>query len=371
MPPFVPLWDPKDVLESGQKIAGVECVGYAKTKGRRCRNHIARADYQVASKLLVQMSRLNISAPGVDVALAPLARLLLCHYWDHQDQVEAVVAEWRKRIQNFQAVAGAHLANDAQTEHNAARQEGETAGREWATARREIAKAHLEKEVTCREIERLRRDVATARQETNSAHHETGAARWETEELRRSVAIARQEARTARRDAVMAHQETEIARRDAAIARQENRTLQIEAARNLEARNDLAQQIAALSASATSGSTTLSRTVEDSRPNLAPSSTRHPERPPIVYTDIDAAPISSGATSRAERQPTTIPSPSNPRSMPTGEDSNLTRIDGECTICLHDLGDEQIVRCAAQCQQPFHGECIDAWLDVRRVSPLW
>ena len=347
MPPFVDPWDPKEVLEIGQEIAGIKCVAYAKTKGRQCRNPIARANYQQASEILLQISRMSISAPGVDDALAPLARLLICHHWDHQDQVEAVVAEWRDRIQQLQFVAAAHLGNGAQIEHHVARQEREIAGRERATARREITIARRERDVACRE-----RDVA----------------RREIEKLRRDVAIARQETGTARRDAGMAHQETEIARRYAAISRQAAHKLRLEAARNLEARNALARQIVALSAAVRPRPATPAQTVEASRPNLAPSSTRHPERPPIGR---DAAPISPEALSRAARRPTTIPSPSNQNSMPTEEDSSLLSIGGDCSICLHDLGHEGIVRCAAQCHQPFHGECINAWLEVRRICPLW
>lgn len=343
MPLVVTRWDPKEILEIGQEIAGIKCVGQAKTKPRRCRYSIARANYQQASEILLQMSRNNISAPGVDNALAPLARLLICRHWDHQDQVGEVVAEWRNRIQRSQIVAAGHLRENAQIEHHATRQEGEPAGRERATARRKIAIAHHEKELACREVERLRRDVA----------------------------IARQEAGMARRDAAMARQETEIARRDAAIARQETRNLRLEAARNLEVRNAIAQHTVPSSAAGRPRSTTRSRTIEASRPDLAPSSSCHPERPPVVPIDRNAASIPLEAISRAERRPATTAPLSNLRPRPTEEDSNLPSIGGDCSICLHDIGHEGIVRCAARCQQPFHGECINAWLRVRRTCPLW
>ena len=336
MPPVVTLWDPKEVLEIGQEIAGIKCVGQAKTKRRRCRYSIARANYQQASEILLQMSRNNISAPSVDNALAPLARLLICRHWDHQDQVGEVVAEWRNRIQRFQIVAAAQLRENAQIGHHAARQEREPAGRERATARREIAIAHHERELTCREVEGLRRDVA----------------------------IARQEARIAR-------QETEMARRDTAIARQEVHNLRLEAARNLEVRNALAQHNVPRLATGRPRSTTRSRTIEASPPDLSPSSPRHPERPPVVQIDLNGASISLEAIPRAERRRAITAPPSNLRPMPTEEDSNLPSIGGDCSICLHDFGHEDIVRCAARCQQPFHGECISAWLEVRRTCPLW
>ena len=340
MPPFVALWDPKNVLEVGPEIAGIKCVGHAKTKSRRCRNHIARENYQQASRIILQISRIDISTPDVDSALAPLARLLICRHWNHQDQVGEVVAKWRYRIQHFQVVAAAHPRDDSQIEHHAARQEGETAGHE----------------------------TAIARQETTVAHQETEVPRWEIEGLRRDIAIARREAETARRDAALAHQETEIARRDATVARRDAQILLSEVARALRA---LAQQVVALSAAERPGPATPSRTIEVSQPNLASSSTRHPGRPSVVYSDRYATPISLAATPHVERRPTTIPSPSTHRSIPTEEDSNLPSINGECSICLHDLGHERIVRCAARCQQPFHSECINAWLEVRRMCPLW
>lgn len=70
MPPPVVVWDPKNDLEIGQVLLGVTRVGYAKTKRRRCRTPIARASYQRATLLLLQMSRMNVSEPGVDNALA-------------------------------------------------------------------------------------------------------------------------------------------------------------------------------------------------------------------------------------------------------------------------------------------------------------
>lgn len=383
MPPLTALWDPEDVLEIGQVLSGITCVGEAKTHGRRCRRHLARASCQQASKIILRISCMVFSNPRVDDALAPLASLLICKYSNHQEQVEEVVERWRGRIDRALA---AQLEDDIQHEQgildHAVPQAGEISDREIANARRERAIAHQESETTRREIETARRDVAIARQETENARREVTIARLDNETFRsdaaiarqaleaaqRVIAISRQETQVARRDTATARQETQAARRDAAIARQEAHSLRLEAARNREVMNALAQHLATLEAAVRA---TPTRTVETSPPNPPTSSTRHLERPSNDYIDREDPPASLAATYPVERQLITISSSSNRHSVPTEETNGRQASVGDCSICLNRLGDEGIVRCVAQCQQPFHGECIDVWLEEQTICPLW
>ena len=368
MPLLTALWDPEDVLEIGQVSPGITCVGEAKTMGRRCHHHLARASYQQASKIILQMSSMMVSNTGVDGALASLARLLLCKYSQHQEQAEEVAEKWRSRIRQFEAVAAQledNIQHEQETLDQAVRQNGP------------IALAHHESEATRREIEiarlnteTFRQDASIARQAHEAALRVADIARQEAQNARRDAAIARQEIQAARRDAVIARQETQsarleiqAARRDAAIARQEAHTLRLEAARNIEAVNAWADHFEALSAAARPGFSSQSRALE--------ASTRHPDRPSSNYIDRETAQASSAATSCGDRKQTTIPSSSNRHSVPTEESNGRLASVTECSICLHRFGDEGIVRCVARCQQPFHGECIDAWLEERTVCPLW
>lgn len=103
MPPLDTLWNPEELLEIGQVSSGVTCVGKVGSKDRRCERTIAAADRREASKLLLQMSIMEVSAPGVDDTLAPLARLLICKYPIHQVQVGEVVAKWRSQISDIKS----------------------------------------------------------------------------------------------------------------------------------------------------------------------------------------------------------------------------------------------------------------------------
>lgn len=106
MPSLALPWNPEEVLGFGQVLSGSTCVAETK-KGSRCAKPIAVANRHRASKLLLQISRLDTSTPRVIDTLESLARLLICNGWNHKDQVGEVVTNWRDHIQTFQDAVAA------------------------------------------------------------------------------------------------------------------------------------------------------------------------------------------------------------------------------------------------------------------------
>ena len=343
MPPLVGLWDAEDVLGVGQVSLGATCVGYAKPKRRRCHHRVAAAICQQASDLLLQISSMNISASGVDHALERLARLLLCNHWNHQDQVEVVAAKWRDRVQQFQIVAAARLETTVQLENEA--RLGQVAPHKEGV--------RLEDAVRVERATRRPR-IPQSQHAARTHTREVEAARQDAEIARRDAEIARRDAAISRRDLTIALQDIEIARRETAIARQETEIAR-EKLRRLRNRNlrvsDALNQTPAL-------------TVEVPRPNSAASSTRRPRQ--HQFGRHVASPT---AIPRAATRTLAVPSPAYRLPVPPEDDNG--GIVGDCSICLQRLGNEGLVRCEARCQQPFHGECMNAWLHVRRRCPLW
>src|SRR5262249_1982548 len=72
------------------------CVGYAPSKGRRCRNPINQHNRGLAYDLLDRISLLSPTSSQVAKLLPQLASLSLCLRF-HQDQVNSVVSEWATR----------------------------------------------------------------------------------------------------------------------------------------------------------------------------------------------------------------------------------------------------------------------------------
>ena len=97
-----PRWVPAEVLQLDPYSLGFTCIGYAKTQGRRCRNHIAEANRQESAKLLLEMSRMDPCLQRLDSELEELASRLLCRRW-HQDQAGEIERQWHRHIENYQA----------------------------------------------------------------------------------------------------------------------------------------------------------------------------------------------------------------------------------------------------------------------------
>ena len=258
-----------------------------------------------------------------------------------------VVTKWHNLIQRFQNPTASEPENNASQDQIA--QDQETAGREDAVRVDQPAQRQQPEQISlshARELEVARRDVAVSRRDLEIAQRDLQIAHLDLNIVRRDLRIARH-------DATMAREE-----RDA--AREEVRTLRLEA----RARDPPAPQAAA-SAAVRGGGAYRARIVEAPRSDLANSSTRRPPH------EGNATSGSSTATISPTRREIGVPSPSDRRRV-TRQDSNGRRDDEEeCSICWQVLGREGIVRCESRCLQRFHGECINAWLRVRRICPLW
>ncbi|CAJ1979215.1 unnamed protein product [Sphenostylis stenocarpa] len=44
--------------------------------------------------------------------------------------------------------------------------------------------------------------------------------------------------------------------------------------------------------------------------------------------------------------------------------------EGECAICLEEVGEGEVVKMIAYCRHVFHGECIDTWLEKHVTCPV-
>lgn len=95
-------WVPTEVLQFDPNYSGFTCMGFAPSKGRRCRNPIACANRQEAARILLEMSRLHPQSQRVDCLLEELASRLLCRRW-HQDQAAGITRQWQDDIDNYQA----------------------------------------------------------------------------------------------------------------------------------------------------------------------------------------------------------------------------------------------------------------------------
>lgn len=95
-------WAPAEVLQLDPNSSGFTCIGYAPSKGRRCRNPIACVNRQESAKILQEMSRLDPHSRRLDGKLEELASRLLCRRW-HQDQAAGMKRQWQCDIENYRA----------------------------------------------------------------------------------------------------------------------------------------------------------------------------------------------------------------------------------------------------------------------------
>ncbi|PKU65445.1 RING-H2 finger protein ATL28 [Dendrobium catenatum] len=43
----------------------------------------------------------------------------------------------------------------------------------------------------------------------------------------------------------------------------------------------------------------------------------------------------------------------------------------ECAVCLMDFADNDIVRLLTMCGHVFHPDCINLWLFLNKICPVW
>ena len=97
-----PQWAPAEVLQLDPNSSSFTCIGYAPSKGRRCRNPIACVNRQESTEILLEMSRLDLQSRRLDGKLEELAPRLLCRRW-HQDQAAGMKRQWQCDIENYRA----------------------------------------------------------------------------------------------------------------------------------------------------------------------------------------------------------------------------------------------------------------------------
>lgn len=107
-----PQWAPAEVLELDPNSSHFTCIGYAKSKNRRCHNPIACANRQEGAKILLEMSRLDPQSQRLDNRLEELASRLLCKRW-HQDQAARIKRQWHREIENYRVAETTRLAEES------------------------------------------------------------------------------------------------------------------------------------------------------------------------------------------------------------------------------------------------------------------
>ena len=109
-----PQWAPAEILNVDLNSSNFTCIGYAKSKNRRCHNPIACANRQEGAKTLLEMSELDPQSQRLDGKLEELASRLLCKRW-HQDQAAQMKRQWYRKIENYRAAETAHREESGRT----------------------------------------------------------------------------------------------------------------------------------------------------------------------------------------------------------------------------------------------------------------
>ncbi|KAH6707913.1 hypothetical protein BKA61DRAFT_558559 [Leptodontidium sp. MPI-SDFR-AT-0119] len=94
------LWDPLETLEIINPDPGyqcITCVGYAPSKGRRCRIAINKYNRQTITNTLNEISYLHPSDPNVVSRLRGVAGAALC-VRRHQGQASDILSQWRSKL---------------------------------------------------------------------------------------------------------------------------------------------------------------------------------------------------------------------------------------------------------------------------------
>ncbi|KAE9365553.1 hypothetical protein N431DRAFT_431006 [Stipitochalara longipes BDJ] len=98
------LWDPTTTLRIINTDPGyqcITCVGHAPSKGRRCRIAIRSDNRDFITNTLDEIAYLSPSSPAVLSRLRSIAAAGLCVRY-HQGQVETVVMQWQRKMQQVQ-----------------------------------------------------------------------------------------------------------------------------------------------------------------------------------------------------------------------------------------------------------------------------
>ena len=333
---LVTRWNPSKVLANiDNSSCNITCVGYARTAKRRCHNPIAAANQIKAAKLVTEMSRLDISSPEITYLLEGLAPLVLCRRW-HQNQAADMVDDWQEEVDVLR--------------------------REREAARRVEEEQRLQDSRLRRAEERR---VLEAAQRAEELRHQREAAQQADEVQQVQEAAPRAEQASSEQEAV---NRSEIQQLRAELALTRARLEEVEEKnRELHHRTPSEQP-----------EIRLSRAVDQDAASdadvlvavpVSPTSTsdhRVAEEPVFPV----AAPVE-----RVEEGPTSPTISPNDHLPEQPEDSDNRTMEGDCSICLENLGSQNdVTRCIAQCGQHFHQDCIGIWLvsaENTHTCPYW
>ena len=94
------MWDPASTLLSNKGIRDKQCIGYAPSCGRRCRNPISMNNQAKASQALMRLGSLDPKSAQAQRMLSDIASMLLCQR-NHQSQIKSAVTGWTDTIDSM------------------------------------------------------------------------------------------------------------------------------------------------------------------------------------------------------------------------------------------------------------------------------
>lgn len=89
-------WEPDVVLGF---TGGDTCIGWAKTRGRRCRRHIAMHKTSYGYNILDKLACSSPSKAAESPKLHDAADILLC--WQHANQLSDIVGQWKLKLKQW------------------------------------------------------------------------------------------------------------------------------------------------------------------------------------------------------------------------------------------------------------------------------
>jgi len=346
-------WDASEVLDVDPHSAGFTCVGYAKTRGRRCRNVIAKANRDEAAKILQKMSGKDVHSASFDSKLESLANRLLCRRWHAGDsfQVELIVEEWESSIETFRdeeielerrRKRRERREQREQREHEEERQE-----RRERRRRREERKDREQQER--RDLEQQEQDQHRARTDTPNTVTSPAATPCPVE----TVESLRHEITTLNERYANA---LLLAASSSVTSPQTNHRVGSDPP-SPPAREDASAEIS-----------------NDSTHHAATSLVEQAEPEPIRRTTMNNAPNVEEIHGIVNRPSTSL------IEVDEQSPSNLLRkpVEGDCSICCDNLATGSgVLWCKTQCGQNFHADCVGIWFatqengNLSRTCPYW
>ncbi|KAI0887293.1 uncharacterized protein GGS22DRAFT_107370 [Annulohypoxylon maeteangense] len=89
-------WDPDIVLGD---IDGGCCIGFAKTRGRRCQRYIAHHKTSYGYGILNRLARGSPSEAAESPELHDAAEIMLC--WQHDSQISDILRRWKRKLESW------------------------------------------------------------------------------------------------------------------------------------------------------------------------------------------------------------------------------------------------------------------------------